>query len=164
MSTPKEVFSAMAADFRKRNLSYEDVAKMTGYKKQTIANFIASRKDFFSRSQASRFAQTFGYNMDFLTSGKGRLSHEDDIIESFNDGKVFSDDSKKLVALLGMLSRYLCIVDDPALLALYRNMLNLINETDGNKAYEYIKNQEKIFDILAKAHGVDFPEVRDSED
>ncbi len=151
----------MAADFRKRNLSYTDVANLTGYKMQTVANIIASRKEYLSIGQAARFVQAFGYNMDFLTSGKGRLNHDEDIIESFNDGKVFSSDSRKLVALMDMLSRYLCIIDDPALLALYRNMLNLINETDGKKAYEYIKNQDKIFELLAKEHGVDFPAAKE---
>lgn len=159
MSTPKEVFTAMAADFRKRNLSYEDVANLTGYKKQTIANFIASRKDYLSQGQAARFAQAFGYNMEYLVSGKGRLNHDDDIIESLDGGKAFGEDSRKLVAVLSMLSRYLYIVDDPALTALYRNMLNLINETDGKKAYEYVKNQEKIFDLLAKANGIEVPEA-----
>ena len=155
MSTPKEVFSAMAADFRKRNLSYEDVANLTGYKKQTIANFIASRKDYLSQGQAARFAQAFEYNMEYLTSGKGRLDREDDIAWSLNEGKGSGSDSRKLVALMDMLSRYLCIVDDPTLLALYRNMLNLINEADVKKAYGYIRNQEKIFDLLAREHGVE---------
>lgn len=149
----------MAADFRRRNLSYADVAELTGYKKQTIANFISSRKDYLSQGQAARFAQAFGYNMDYLVSGKGRLNNDDDIIESSDGGKDFGEDSKKLVAVLSMLSRYLYIVDAPALTALYRNMLNLINESDMGKAYEYIKNQEKIFDQLAKAKGIEVPEA-----
>lgn len=153
----------MAADFRRRDLSYADVAELTGYKKQTIANFIASRKDYLSAGQAARFCQALGYNMDFLLYGKGRLNREDDFALPCDGEKVSVDDSRKLVALMGMLSRYLYIVDDPALLALYKNMLNLINETDMGKAYEYIKNQERIFDILAKAHGVDLPEAGEME-
>ena len=160
MSTSKEVFSAMAADFRKRNLSYEDVANLTGYKKQTIANLIASRKDYLSQGQAARFAQAFGYNMEYLLSGKGRLNNDDDAVGSVSNGPSFGDDSRKLVALMGMLYRYLCVVDDPALFALYRNMLDLINEKDGSKACEYIENQEKIFSVLARERGVDFPEVQ----
>lgn len=152
----------MAADFRKRNLSYKDVAELTGYKMQTVANIIASRKDYLTVGQAARFSRAFGYDMDFLTSGKGRLNRDEDIIASAAEGKEFTDDSKKLLAMMSMLSRYLYIVDDPALTALYRNMLNLINEKDDGKAYEYFRNQEKIFELLAKSHGVSFPENAES--
>ena len=151
MFTPKEVLSAMAADFRMHNLSYTDVANLTGYKMQTVANMIASRKEYLTIGQAARFAKAFGYNMDFLTSGKGRLNH-DDAAERTDDEKAFNDGSKKLVALMGMLNRYLYIVNDPALLALYHNMLNLINEKDSSKACEYIRNQERIFDMISAAN------------
>lgn len=149
MFSPKEVLSAMAADFRKRNLSYAEVADLTGYKMQTIANIIASRKDYLTLGQATRFSRAFGYNMDFLTSGKGRLSRDDDSLYFSGEERRFNDDSRKLVTLMGMLNRYLYVVDDPALLALYRNMLELINETDRNKAQEYIKKQERIFDMIS---------------
>lgn len=139
----------MAADFRKRNLSYAEVADLTGYKMQTIANIIASRKDYLTLGQATRFSRAFGYNMDFLTSGKGRLSRDDDSLYFSGEERRFNDDSRKLVTLMGMLNRYLYVVDDPALLALYRNMLELINETDRNKAQEYIKKQERIFDMIS---------------
>lgn len=149
MFSPKEVLSAMAADFRKRNLSYAEVADLTGYKMQTIANIIASRKDYLTLGQATRFSRAFGYNMDFLTSGKGRLSSDDDSLYFSGEESPFNDDSRKLVTLMGMLNRYLYVVDDPALLALYRNMLDLINEKDRSKAQEYIKKQERIFDMIS---------------
>lgn len=149
MSSPKEVLSEMAADFRKRNLSYAEVADLTGYKMQTVANIIASRKDYLTLGQATRFSRAFGYNMDFLTSGKGRLSNDDDSFCFSGEERRFNDDSRKLVTLMGMLNRYLYVVDDPALLALYRNMLDLINETDRNKVQEYMKKQERIFDMIS---------------
>lgn len=158
MLTPREVISTMAADFRKRNLSYTDVANLTGYKMQTVANMVCSRKDYLTIGQAARYSEAFGYNMEFMTSGKGRLCREDDIAGSLEEGKTFNDDSRKLVALMGMLNRYLYLVDDPALTALYRNMLNLINGNDSGKAYEYLKNQEKIFDMIAAANGVKMTE------
>lgn len=143
----------MAADFRKRNLSYAEVADLTGYKMQTIANIIASRKEYLTLGQATRFSNAFGYNMDFLTSGKGRLNREDDVLYPSGEESPFNDDSRKLVTLMGMLNRYLYVVDDPALLALYRNMLDLINEKDRSKAQEYMKKQERIFDMISSRNG-----------
>lgn len=163
MLTPKEVISAMAADFRKRNLSYTDVANLTGYKMQTVANMVCSRKEYLTIGQAARYCAAFGYNMEFLTSGKGRLCPEDDMIDSLEEGEVVNDDSRKLVALMGMLNRYLFIVHDPALMTLYRNMLNLINEKDSSRAYEHIRNQEKLFDMIAAANGVHAPDAQKSK-
>lgn len=67
-----EVKNLVAADLRKRKLTHQKVAELTGFGRQTIANLL-SNKDYFSERQAMIFGLQFGYNPTFLMTGEGPL-------------------------------------------------------------------------------------------
>lgn len=74
-ATPTEVRRSIAADFKRRGITYEFAAKQLGFKnKQTVAN-IVSRKNqkYFTEEQALRFHCTYDYQIRFLTTGEGEL-------------------------------------------------------------------------------------------
>lgn len=74
--TPREVKREISADLRKQGLLQKEAAKKLGYKsKQTLANTL-STKQYLSIRQASRFSKAFGYDIIFLTEGKGCLHRQ----------------------------------------------------------------------------------------
>lgn len=71
--TPEEVLKSVSADFKLRGVTHEVAAEKLGYgSKQTLSNLLSSKK-YLSGYQAKRFNDAFGYNMEFLMSGKGEL-------------------------------------------------------------------------------------------
>lgn len=73
LKTPEEVARTIYADFKINSFSREIAATKLGMKsKQTLTNILCSKK-YFSKKQAERFHQAFGYSIVFLTSGKGSL-------------------------------------------------------------------------------------------
>lgn len=151
MSTPREVIKSLALDFKRRELGYADVAGLTGYRAQTIANIISSQKKYLCENQALRFSNAFGYDKKYLMTGEGDLLHKEESGE--RQDVAFSEDTKKLSVVMGMLSRYVYIADDPVLLALYDNISKFINEKDRRNAFLYLKEQERIFDRIASGSG-----------
>lgn len=57
--------------FKLKAWTYEQVAAMLGCKKQTVANKICSGE--FGKNAAKKWADTFGFNQDFLLTGNGKL-------------------------------------------------------------------------------------------
>ena len=73
--TGKEVRRSVAADLKRKGITYEQAAKDLGYKnKQSIANILSSKNDsYLPQEQALRLHITYNYQIDFLTKGIGRL-------------------------------------------------------------------------------------------
>ena len=70
--TAEEICKAIAADFKMRGLTHGAAAEMLGLCKQTVSNQISGKKKF-SLKAAQRYADAFGYSIDFLLFGKGEL-------------------------------------------------------------------------------------------
>lgn len=70
--TGEDVCLAVAADFKRNKMSYEEVAKKLGQSVQTVYNRISSKK-YFPESVAIRWAKVFGFNRMFLMTGEGNL-------------------------------------------------------------------------------------------
>ena len=68
----KEVNDAVNVYFKAHGLSHRDVAERLGYKNTSIVNNQLSYGRFGAR-MAHRWAVAFGFNEDFLITGKGKL-------------------------------------------------------------------------------------------
>lgn len=70
---PQEICEAIALDFKRRKISHQEAAELTGKTKASISNQISGKKPF-SKGMAELFANAFDYNLDFLLYGRGELS------------------------------------------------------------------------------------------
>ena len=67
------ICKAIAVDFKVKGLTHEAAASRLGCSKQTVSNQISGKKKFSLKS-AQKYAETFGYNLEFLLFGKGELN------------------------------------------------------------------------------------------
>ena len=67
------ICKAIAVDFKVKGLTHETAAGQLGCGKQTVSNQISGKKKF-SLKTAQKYAETFGYNLEFLLFGKGELN------------------------------------------------------------------------------------------
>ena len=67
------ICKAVAVDFKMKGLTHEMAASQLGCSKQTVSNQISGKKKFSLKS-AQKYAETFGYNLEFLLFGKGELN------------------------------------------------------------------------------------------
>ena len=67
------ICKAIAVDFKVKGLTHETAASQLECSKQTVSNQISGKKKF-SLKTAQRYAETFGYNLEFLLFGKGELN------------------------------------------------------------------------------------------
>lgn len=104
-ATPTQVIRALAADWRQQKLSYSDVAEMTGYKYQTIANFVSNKKTYFSFAQAQKIARAFGYRIEYLMFGEGVLNQIPDKPISFLNWNQLMSDGLKLEWVMDALKK-----------------------------------------------------------
>ena len=144
--TPEQVMKALAADWRQNALTYHDIAQVTGYKYSTIANFIASKKTYFTSSQAARF-KPLRYNMDFLMYGKGTLRLEDDpekITENAND---FLPDSYKVTFLTYILKSIADFTDDPLVQAIQKKVYRAFTTKDRNECAEALSEIQHLISM-----------------
>ena len=74
--TAEEVKQEVVFDLRKRNLKRRDAGLLLGIKPQSVTNMLAA-KGYFSAFQARRLHDCFGYDMEFLMTGKGVLMSGD---------------------------------------------------------------------------------------
>lgn len=71
--SPEEVMQTIAVDFKKQRITHAIAAQKLGFgSKQTISNIISSHR-YMSRYHAEKFADAFGYDYRFLTTGVGDL-------------------------------------------------------------------------------------------
>lgn len=70
--TPKEIGRKVAAYFKEKKISQEEVATRLGFaSKQVVANQMSGKK--FGRIVAAKYAREFGFNEIFLLTGMGDL-------------------------------------------------------------------------------------------
>ena len=127
--TPREVMQTLAADWRRRGITYYTVAQLTGYKYQTIANFISNKRTYFSSSQAMKFKQ-FGYSPDFLMYGTGTLFPEDNVSTFVENDNNMLSDSYKLMFLLDCWKKIGDIYDDPLIQTIYLKFYRAVTTKD----------------------------------
>ena len=72
ISNPVFVKKAVAKDLKMRHLTQKAAGEMIGYGRQTMSN-ILSKAEYFSEKQAKLFSLAFGYNKEYLMTGKGNL-------------------------------------------------------------------------------------------
>ena len=154
---PEEVIKTMAADWRRRSMSYYDVAKITGYKYQTIANFMSSKNTFFTSAQALKF-QPLGYNLDFLMFGKGSLYPEDDIASSVENGNNIMPDGYKLIFLLNCVKTLGDIYDDPLIQLVYLKFQKAMTTKDRHECAETLAAIQQLLGLAMVQHGITYDE------
>ena len=72
-SSPEEVLRKISSDFKNKGITHADAAeKLEFNSKQTLTNLLSSKK-YLSKKQALLFHYTFGYDIDYLTTGVGDL-------------------------------------------------------------------------------------------
>ena len=79
-SSPREVFRAISADFILCGMTRCDAEKKLGFKSQGYLSHLLASKKYLSPVQAIRFQKAFGYNLNFLMSGQGRLKDENNTL------------------------------------------------------------------------------------
>lgn len=72
MKNNNTISNEIRSYFKLKGWTYADAAKILGCSKQTVANRICGKK--FGPNTARRWAEAFGFNEDFLLTGKGKLT------------------------------------------------------------------------------------------
>lgn len=75
ISSPVFVKKAVAKDIKMRHLTQKAAGEMIGFGRQTMSN-ILSKAEYFPEKQAILFSLAFGYNKEYLMTGKGNLFSE----------------------------------------------------------------------------------------
>lgn len=127
--TPEQVMKALAADWRQLGLTYHDIARETGYKYQTIANFMAGKKTYFTSAQALRF-RPMGYNLNFLMFGEGTLRPAEDPVTLLRESNDFLPEGYKVYSLLSALKALGDITGDPLVQDVHRQFFRAFTTTD----------------------------------
>lgn len=152
--TPEQVKKVLAADWVKEGLKYHDIAQITGYKYQTIANLISEKKTYFKAEQAEKF-EPMGYRIEFLMFGTGCLKKEDDIESAV--GKVKNSmhdehDDFKLAFLLSCFKNIADIYDDSLMQVIYKKFLKAITTEDRHTSAECIAEIQKSLALAMMTH------------
>jgi hypothetical protein len=150
--TPEQVMKALAADWRQKGLTYHDIAQQTGYKYQTIANFIAGKKTFFTSAQALRF-KPMGYNLNFLMFGEGTLRSEDDPASLLRDGNDFLPEGYKVYCLLTALKALGDITGDPLVQDVHRTFFRAFTTPDSRECLEAIDQVRQTLAVRMVSQG-----------
>lgn len=123
-----EVRRTIAADFKRKGITYERAAQQLGYKnKQTVANILTgSRKEYMTGDQALRFHSIYGYQIPFMISGEGalyepRLHPYDGLIEIMPPFKGLSPEA--LVMVIDMAEGIIKTCGRPEALSAWNNVL-----------------------------------------
>ena len=130
--TPQEVMKALAAEWRRSGLTYHDIARETGYKYQTIANFIANKKTYFTSAQAVKF-KPLGYNLNFLMFGEGTLCPGDDTARLMQQENTFLPEGYKVYCLLTALKTLGDITGDPLVRTVHRKFFQAFTTGDSRE-------------------------------
>ena len=154
--TPQEVMKALAAEWRRVGLTYHDIARETGYKYQTIANFIANKKTYFTSAQAVKF-KPLGYNLNFLMFGEGTLLPGDDPARLMMQKKNFLPEGYKVYLLLTAIRTLGIITDDPLVQKVYRTFFQAFTTGDKTECLNLVYDiQEELSrSLFQKDDGID---------
>ena len=118
------ICKAIAVDFKVKGLTHETAASQLGCSKQTVSNQISGKKKF-SLKTAQRYAETFGYNLEFLLFGKGELNGTQ-LLNSVVDVEQKTSEVEPSVAELKKQVR------------LARRLFRIMNNPDAIAAYEAV--------------------------
>ena len=120
------ICKAIAVDFKVKGLTHETAASQLGCSKQTVSNQISGKKKF-SLKTAQRYAETFGYNLEFLLFGKGELNGTQplnsvvDVEQKTSEVEPSVAELKKQVRLARRLFR---IMNNPDAIAAYEAVMS----------------------------------------
>ncbi len=157
ISSPDQVKRAVAADWMQRKITYAEAARVTGYKYPTIANAMSNKKAYFSMKQALRLAK-FGYDVDYLTKGKGTLRPEDNAASIIQHSNSFLPDDYKLSFLMECLRNLGDIYDDPLIQLVYVKFYKAITTKDLHECSEQLATIQQLIGIAMYQHGVSYDE------
>ena len=134
------ICKAIAVDFKVKGLTHETAASQLGCGKQTVSNQISGKKKF-SLKTAQKYAETFGYNLEFLLFGKGELNGSQHIT-SVNEVESKASDEEPTVAELKKQVR------------LARRLFRIMNNPDAIAAFEAVMagDDKKYVSLFKKLH------------
>ena len=119
------ICKAIAVDFKVKGLTHETAAGKLGCSKQTVSNQISGKKKF-SLKTAQKYAEVFGYNLDFLLFGKGELNA---CLTNVN-----SKDVATTVPVRNEVSASISVKQ----LKQIRNLLRVLNNNDACNAFDAV--------------------------
>jgi len=151
--TPREVLKTLAADWLQNDLSYHDIARITGYKYATIANYMSHKKTYLTPQQAERF-RPLGYNMDFLMFGKGTLRLEEDPGKISANGNDFLPDSYKVTFLMYVLKSIADYTDDPLTQVIQKKVYRAFTTTDKHECAEVLAEIQHVIAMGLVNNGI----------
>ena len=149
------ICKAIAVDFKVKGLTHETAAGKLGCSKQTVSNQISGKKKF-SLKTAQKYAEVFGYNLDFLLFGKGELNA---CLTNVN-----SKDVATTVPVRNEVSASISVKQ----LKQIRNLLRVLNNNDACNAFEAVLNGDErkylsLYNKLRRDFGWELGLVADQE-
>lgn len=134
------ICKAIAVDFKVKGLTHEAAASRLGCSKQTVSNQISGKKKFSLKS-AQKYAETFGYNLEFLLFGKGELNGSQQMT-SVIDMEPKTSDEEPSVAELKRQVR------------LARRLFRIMNNPDAIEAFEAVMagDDKRYVSLFKKLH------------
>ena len=119
------ICKAIAVDFKVKGLTHETAAGQLGCSKQTVSNQISGKKKF-SLKTAQKYAETFGYNLEFLLFGKGELNGSSSGLISVDEVPSVRDSDECSTSI------------SVKQLKQIRNLLRVLNNNDACNAFDAV--------------------------
>ena len=134
------ICKAIAVDFKVKGLTHETAASQLGCGKQTVSNQISGKKKF-SLKTAQKYAETFGYNLEFLLFGKGELNGSQQITSVIEVESKASDEEPTVAELKKQVR-------------LARRLFRIMNNPDAIAAFEAVMagDDKKYVSLFKKLH------------
>ena len=134
------ICKAIAVDFKVKGLTHETAAGQLGCSKQTVSNQISGKKKF-SLKTAQKYAETFGYNLEFLLFGKGELNGSQQITSVIEVESKASDEEPTVAELKKQVR-------------LARRLFRIMNNPDAIAAFEAVMagDDKKYVSLFKKLH------------
>lgn len=157
IKTPEQVIKALASDWLEAGWKYQDIAIMTGYKYQTIANFISGKKTYFTAKQARKL-EPLGYRMEFLMFGQGCLRKDDDVDSLDGNNQAILSDEFKLNFFMQSFQNIAKIYQDTLLMLLYDKFRDAFVSADSHVVAQCFAEIQQYIAVAMMAHGWTYDE------
>ena len=134
------ICKAIAVDFKVKGLTHEAAASRLGCSKQTVSNQISGKKKFSLKS-AQKYAETFGYNLEFLLFGKGELNGSQHMTSVIDIEPKTSDEEPSVAELKRQVR-------------LARRLFRIMNNPDAIEAFEAVMagDDKRYVSLFKKLH------------
>ena len=134
------ICKAIAVDFKVKGLTHEMAASQLGCNKQTVSNQI-SGKNKFSLKTAQKYAEAFGYSLDFLLFGKGELYASEQSVSVPEAGSIIQGREPSIQELQKQVR-------------LAMRLFRLMNNPDAIAAFEAVQagDDKKYISLFKKLH------------